>query len=259
MLKIIWSIGSINMNKDRFRIGKAYISVTNPKDAEGRIAKAALVGVNDYICVSNMRTVYLAQKDEDYRRVMNEAWMCTPDGTPLTWMAHLWGRKDVQRTDGPDLMVSMLNKPESGVKHFLLGDTEETLAAMKEKYPNSQIVGSYSPPFCGLDEYDYQAMATMINESGANVVWVSLRAPKQDYFAIRLLPYLDGKLCIGVGAAFRFALGQYKHPNKAVQKMGLTGFFWRKIGIKEVGVYFKWSVFLVYCSFDILLHRLFGK
>lgn len=249
----------MTMAKDRYRIGKVYISSTNPKDAEDRITKAALKGVNDYICVSNMRTVYLAQKDAEYCRAMNEAWMCTPDGTPLTWMARLWGRKDVQRTDGPDLMVSMLNKPESGVKHFLLGDTEETLSSMKEKYASSQIVGSYSPPFCGLDEYDYQAMATMINESGANVVWVSLRAPKQDYFAIRLLPYLDGKLCIGVGAAFRFALGQYKHPNKAVQKMGLTGFFWRKIGIKEVGVYFKWSVFLVYCSIDILFHRLFSK
>ena len=58
-------------------------------------------------------------------------------------------------------------------------------------------------------------------------------------------PYLNGKLCIGVGAAFRSALDEYKHPNKTIQKLGLTRMFWRKIGFKEVGVCCKWMAFLV--------------
>ena len=157
-------------------------------------------------------------------------------------MARLWGRKDVNRTDGPDLLVSMFNKPECGLKHFLLGDTDETLAAMKEKYPDAGIVDTYSPPFKPLEEYDLQALAERINGSEANIVWVSLRAPKQDILAQKLKPLLNGKLCIGVGAAFRFALGSYKHPNKVVQKMGLTGFFWRKIGFKGVITYCKWML-----------------
>ena len=232
------------MNQERYRIGKVYISATNPEEAEGKITNAALNGVNGYICVSNVRTVYMANHDKDYCELMNNAFMCTPDGMPLTWMARLWGRKDVKRTDGPDLFVSMLTKPESGVKHFLLGDTDETLAAVNEKYPMANIVGTYSPPFLPLEEYDLQSIADMINESGANVVWLSLRSPKQDYLAQRLQPLLHGKLCIGVGAAFRFALGEYKHPNKTVQKLGLTGFFWRKIGIKEMWLYCKYIAFI---------------
>lgn len=228
------------MDKERYRIGKVYITATNPQDAESRIVQAARDGVTDYICVSNMRTVVLANEDKEYCKLMNEAFMCLPDGMPLTWMARLWGRRDVNRTDGPDLMVSMLNKPEYGLKHFLLGDTEETLAAMMEKYPDAGIVDTYSPPFKPLEEYDLQALADRINESGANIVWVSLRAPKQDILAQRLKPLLKNKLCIGVGAAFRFALGNYKHPNKVVQKMGLTGFFWRKIGFKGLLTYCKW-------------------
>lgn len=32
---------------------------------------------------------------------------------------------------GPDIFTAMLNDKESGIKHFLLGDTKETLALMK--------------------------------------------------------------------------------------------------------------------------------
>ena len=233
------------MDQETYRIGKVYISATNPKDAEDRLTQAALDGVNGYVCVSNVRTVYMANHDRDYCDLMNNAFMCTPDGMPLTWMARLWGRKDVQRTDGPNLFVSMLSKPESGVKHFLFGDTDETLMKMRQKFSDAQIVGVYSPPFLPLEEYDLQNMADKINASGANIVWFSLRSPKQDYLAQRLQPLLQNKLCIGVGAAFRFALGEYKHPNRTVQKLGLTGFFWRKIGLKEMWLYCKYMIFII--------------
>lgn len=245
---------------EKYRIGKVYISRTTPEKAISAITKAVKEGRNEYICVSNVRTVAYANKkaNKDYRDLMNNAFMCTPDGMPLVWMARLWGLKDVQRTVGPDLFIAMLNDKESGIKHFLLGDTEDTLAQMKEKYAGNgaNIVGSYSPPFCELDEFDYPSIATQINESGADIVWLSLRAPKQDFFAVKLLPHLDKKICIGVGAAFRFSLGQIKHPPKIIKKMGLTGLFWRKMSFKMI----KWmivnSFMLCYWGTDILISRL---
>lgn len=246
----------------KYRIGKVYISATSPGDAKQRITKAVEEGVNDYICVSNVRTVALANNDAEYREVMNKAFMCTPDGMPLVWMARLWGLKDVQRTVGPDLFVQMIGDKQSGLKHYLLGDTEETLAAMKAKFSDgdtSNIVGTFSPPFCELDEYDFEGIAYRINESGANIVWVSLRAPKQDFFAVRLLPYLDKKICIGVGAAFRFSLGQIKHPPKIFKKLGLTGLFWRKMTLKR---FFQFIWMFMQVSFwgcGICFNRLLGR
>lgn len=247
----------------KYRIGKVYISRTTPEKAIANITQAVKEGRNEYICVSNVRTVAYANKKEnkEYRELMNNAFMCTPDGMPLVWMARLWGLKDVERTVGPDLFSSMLNNTGSGIKHFLLGDTEETLAQMKSKYATdgAEIAGSYSPPFCELDEYDYKGIAKAINESGADIVWLSLRAPKQDFFAVRLLPFLDKKVCIGVGAAFRFSLGQIKHPPKIIKKLGLTGFFWRENKMKLV----KWYVINLYnlcCwSINIILSRLANK
>ena len=115
---------------EKYRIGKVYISRTNPLKTIEAITKAINEGRNEYICVSNVRTVAYANKEanKDYRDLMNNAFMCTPDGMPLVWMARLWGLRDVQRTVGPDLFTAMLNDKESAIKHFLLGETEETLA-----------------------------------------------------------------------------------------------------------------------------------
>lgn len=220
------------MKKDRYRIGKTFISITSQKDAQARIAQAVKGGKNAYICVSDPRTVDLASKDEKYREVMENSMMNTPDGQPTLWAARLWGLKNVERTMGPILFQEMIENPKSGLKHFLLGDTDETLAAIVKKAAekNALIVGTYSPPFCKLDEYDYEGMAKMINESGADIVWTAMRAPKQDYLNINLLPYLDKKICIGVGAAFRFYLGEYKMAPPLIKKLGLMGLYWGRKG-----------------------------
>lgn len=248
---------------DKYRIGKVFISRTTPDDALSRIRQAAVEGRNDYICISNVRTVAYANRkgNEAYRDLMNNAFMCTPDGMPLVWMARLWGLKDVQRTVGPDLFVKMIEGDASGCRHFLLGDTEETLSAMEQKYSGTakNIVGKFSPPFCDLEDYDYKSIASMINSSGANVVWISMRAPKQDFFAVRLLPYLDKKLCIGVGAAFRFSLGTIKHPPKIFKKLGLTGLFWRKNKVRLLKWYVKHSCNIFVWSVNIISARLWGK
>ena len=132
----------MSISSEKYRIGKVHITVTNPDDAKKRIEEAALNEQGGYVCVSNVRTVVYANKHEDYKNVMEEAFMCLPDGMPLVWMAKLWGLNNVQRTTGPDLMVEMLKNTSKGLKHFLLGDTEETLSALKSKYSQSSIVGT---------------------------------------------------------------------------------------------------------------------
>lgn len=248
------------MNKDRFRIGKTFISITNPQDTMEKVEKAVAEKVKGYICVSNMRTVKYANKHEDYCKVMNEAFMCIPDGMPLVWLGHLWGIKQAQRSNGPTLFNNMLTTPNNGVKHFLLGDTDETLNSLKEKFSMANIVGVYSPPFCGLDGYDYEGMSRIINESGADVVWVSLRAPKQDFFSARILPYLNGKLCIGVGRAFRIAIGEFTDIPKWLQKCGLSGIWLRKVSLwEEIWWYIKMTISLIGYGISILAKRIAGK
>lgn len=223
---------NMTQNKNRFRIGKTFISITNPIDAQERIKASVEAGGGTYVCVSDPRTIDIASRDPKYCAVMENSLMNTPDGQPTLWAARLWGLKNVERTMGPILFQNMILNPDSGLKHFLLGDTDETLSKIVEKASenNALIVGTYSPDFCKLDEYDYASIGKMINESGADVVWIAMRAPKQDFFAVNLLPYMYGKVCVGVGAAFRFYLGEYKMAPPLIRKLGLMGLYWGRKG-----------------------------
>ncbi len=246
----------------RYRIGKTYISNTNPEHAMARIEEAVSKGEKGYICVSNMRMVRFANNDAAYRKVMEESMMNVPDGTPLVWMGKLWGLKDVKCTNGPSLFDDMLKK-KNGFKHFLLGDTEETLKTLVEKYPQeygTNIVGTFSPPFVDVEDFEYPAIAQMIKDSGADIVWVAMRAPKQDQFSNMIMSYLNKGVLIGVGRAFRFSTGEFKLPEGAIQKLGLSGFIVGRSKLPQRIIwYFTTTCSLLRYSLQILFWRLIGR
>lgn len=248
----------------KYRIGKVYISATNIDEIVKIVSENIYQGITDYICVSNMRTTVVAYQMKEYMQVMKNSLMNIPDGTPLVWCARMWGIKNAQRTCGPDVFTALLEQKGEEYRHFFLGDTDETLNALKEKCINEYgitVSGVYSPPFKPLEEYDIPSLAKMINDSGATIVWLSLRAPKQDYLAAMLKPHLNGKVIIGVGAAFRFLLGEYKPPKGFLQKIGLAGLLCLRNTnfFKELWWYIKHACFLLLFLFQIVGWRMMGK
>ena len=245
-----------------FPIGKTRIHVVAVDEAADAVKQSIRTSTKGYVCVSNMRTVVAANQDSAYREVMSQSLFNTPDGTPLVWCGRLWGIRDVQRTCGPDLFDKLLRDNDPLLRHYFLGDTDETLQKLTTRLSNTcAIAGSYSPPFKPLEEYDLKGIAAAINESGATVVWTSLRAPKQDFLAIRLLPYLnDNVVLIGVGAAFRIFLGEYQKPQGILQKIGLGGLMCLRNTnfIKELRWYFKHTLFLIKFIIEILFLRIFA-
>lgn len=255
------------MNKqDFFRIGRTGISITDEDKAIQTIKDAVYRGEKGYVCISTLRTVPIANKDDKYWEVMENSLMNTPDGTPLVWCGHWWGLKQVQRACGPHIFPRMLKDGDRALKHFFLGDTDETLAALTKKATeefSAQVVGCYSPPFAPLEEYDIEGIARMINESGATIVWTSLRAPKQDFLNAMLTPYLnDGIVCVGVGAAFRSVIGELRQPDGILQKLGLAGLLFKRKNVswwKQIRWYITHIFVLV--RYFVIIHwrRLIGK
>ena len=244
---------------DKYRIGKVFIVITSLTNLVRYLKEYVTTKNGGYICVSNMRTVRYANLHDDYLQVMQKSLMNIPDGMPLIWFARVWGIKNAERTMGPHLFKQMIDSADLELKHFLLGDTEDTLNRLVERVKENnggRIVGTMSPPFCSIDEYDYEDIVTQIQSSKANIVWLSLSAPKQDFLAARLTEYLPNVLFIGVGAAFRFYLGEYKEPkNKVIQKMGLTGLFFRKLNTKEL----KWYIVHISWLIKMMVYTLWQK
>lgn len=254
-------MGKVN-NKKKYKVGQTFISITSPEDTRLHIESAIKQGITTHICVSDFRAICYASNNSEYKDIMLTSALNLPDGMPLIWLARLWGIWQVQHTKGPDLFVSMIKNPNNGIKHFLLGDTVETLDHIERKYKEeyaSLIVGTYSPPFIDINDYDYESIANIINASGADVVWISMTAPKQDFFAVNIKPWLDKKILIGVGAAFRYSIGLYKIPNLFFQKIGMTGILMRQHSWWKVRWYFKHIFLLMGFALQIIGWRIAGR
>ena len=251
---------------DFFRIGRVRISITDEDKAIVTIKEAVHKKQKGYVCISTLRTVPVANKNDRYQEVMENSLMNTPDGTPLVWCGHWGGLKEVQRACGPHMFPRMLKDKDTELKHFFLGDTEETLAALTKKATEefgANVVGSFSPPFKPLEEYDIEGIAKLINDSGATVVWTALRAPKQDILDSMITPFLkDGTVMVGVGAAFRSVLGVLKQPDGFLQKIGLAGLLFKRPE-RSWWTQFIWYVehvgYLIKYFFSIKWRRLTGK
>ena len=83
---------------------------------------------------------------------------------------------------------------------------------------------TYCPQFRNLTEEEDRKICEIINDSGADIVWVGLSTPKQEYWMGEHASKLKVSLMIGVGAAFDFHTGARQAP-KWMQRSGLEWFF----------------------------------
>ena len=176
-----------------------------------------------YICVSNVHTTIMAHDNPAYRNVQNSAAIALPDGKPLSVVSRKRGYTEAERVTGPDLMGELFAR-KNGLKHFFYGDKEETLQILqqklKEKYPDIQIAGMISPPFRSLSQEEEKAYIQQINDSGADIVWIGLGAPKQEKWMAAHQGKIDG-LMLGVGAGFDYYAENIKRAPMWMQKHNL--------------------------------------
>lgn len=172
----------------------------------------------------NAYSIAHAQQDDAYRRTLEQAALNLPDGKPLAWSTRL-SRSPLTQVRGPGLFNAVIDLGrEYGISHFLLGTTDETLALLRTeletRYPGVRIAGTHSPPFRPLTEAERLEQDEMIRSSGAEITWVGLGTPKQDFEAQRLAHGLPG-LAVAVGAAFDFVAGTKREAPAWMTRTGL--------------------------------------
>jgi N-acetylglucosaminyldiphosphoundecaprenol N-acetyl-beta-D-mannosaminyltransferase len=206
------------------------ISVLNLKTALAAIAEAVRARRKGYICVRDAHGVMLAQKDPAFRRILNNAFLCTPDGMPMVWMGKLHGHREMSRVYGPDLMLEVCAwSEENPCRHFLFGGTpgvaEELRDKLTARFPKLQVVGTYTPPFRPLNAAEEKELSEMVSAAKPDIMWIGLSTPKQEKFMVEFLPKLDVTLMIGVGAAFDFHAGRVRQAPRWMQRSGLEWLF----------------------------------
>jgi N-acetylglucosaminyldiphosphoundecaprenol N-acetyl-beta-D-mannosaminyltransferase len=179
----------------------------------------------------NLDHVVKMREDKIFRRAYRRAGLVTADGFPIVLACRLQGKR-VSRVAGSDLIAPIsAEAARSGKSIYLFGSSLPVLKKasrlLHERNAGLTIAGVFAPPqgFDPLSENARRCIAT-IGNSGADLCFVALGAPKQELFADygkKLLPNISF-VCIGAGLDF-IAGAQARAPYW-MQRWGLE-WLWR--------------------------------
>lgn len=222
----------------------------------------SIMTTNCFITVNNVHTIIEAVKNPLYKKILNKSFLSLPDGKPLSIVSKLKGEKNISRIFGPTFMEKTINwGQQHGLKHFFFGSSQETLNKMlnniNKKYPKALVVGSYSPPFKNaFSKEENETFINLMNESGADIFWIGLGAPKQELWIYENYRKLNRGVMIGIGAGFDYLAGKTKHAPEWMKNLALEwlyrliqepGRLWKRYLITNS--LFTWYVFLELTGF----------
>ena len=213
-----------------FKILDVNVSATNLQKAAETIESWIRNKQKSYVCVAPVSTIVDCQKNTEYKEIINDASMVTPDGMPLVWIGKKRKIEGLKRTYGPDLMDLVCSRSqENGISHYFYGGKEESTASFRDgllsRFPRLDIKGVYSPELKEIGELESENVLSDINNAGSDILWVGLGSPKQDYWMSLHRDKLNVPVMIGVGAAFDYISGAKSQAPKWMQKSGLEWFF----------------------------------
>lgn len=224
------------------------------KEALEKAISLAKSSTQHYVATPNPEFLLEAQKNPEFKKVLNESDMNIPDGTGILWATKYFDitknshSKTIkilkwlisllsvtfypkyirtilkERVTGADLMEQICkNAGANNLKIFLLGAKESTVEKVKEilesKYHGIKIAGVFSGTPKIEDEH---TIIEKVKNSEAQSLFVAYGAPQQELWIHRNLHKIPNiKLAMGVGGTFNFIAGIRKRAPKFMQRTGL--------------------------------------
>ena len=175
------------------------------------------------ICTVNPEFIMAAQRDAEFKRILNQSALNLPDGIGVVWAAQRLGHPLRERVAGSDLVRLIADRAQTaGWRIFLLGAAEgvaeQAARSLSVHYPQVNIVGAYAGSPRPEEEAD---IAAQIRSSGADVLLVAYGAPKQDKWIDRNIERTDVAVAIGIGGSLDFIAGTQKRAPRWMQRLGL--------------------------------------
>ncbi len=183
-----------------------------------------------FIAVTNVHVLMEARHSPFFRRVLDSADLCVPDGMPLVWIGRSRGYPLKHRVYGPDLLLDFCRQTNAkGYRHFFYGGAPGVPEALAEKlkrqFPMLEVAGTYSPPFRPLTPEEDARVVEMINCAAPDVLWVGLGCPKQECWMYEHRDQLRVPVLVGVGQAFDLHAGLLQQAPVWMREHGLEWLF----------------------------------
>lgn len=167
------------------------------------------VGGKGYVCSVEGNILCQANKNIKFNKIVNNALVNICDGSSIALLSSLIYRKKLHTYVGADLFIDYIKN--KNYSYIFLGNTSKILNGLKNELmklnPKIKDMHFIPLPFKNVDEFDYLSISNEINSINADIIWVSLGAPKQEEFMFKLLPFLNRGVMFGFGAIFNFYSG----------------------------------------------------
>ncbi len=198
------------------------------------------------IATVNPEFILTAQKDKEFKNILNNCDLNIADGVGLKFAFWRCGQKLKARIAGVDLMWEILKiANDRGLSIFLAADKnglsgwEETKDAILRKYPGLKISGKNINHACHSERSDSEVEESTCvkirsldyarDDSIKNydIVFCNFGHPHQEKFiySLKSQKYDNIKLAMGVGGSFDFATGKLRRAPLWVRKIGLEWLF----------------------------------
>lgn len=198
-----------------------------------------------YVVTPNPEFLLAAEKDPEFRRVLNAADLVLPDGIGVVYSAKILGTPLKERVPGiefAEAMLSALN--DMGGRLYLLGAkpgvAEEAGRRICARYPDLVLCGTHDGYF-----KDEQAILPEIAAAKPDLLFVCLGAPKQEKWMARWGQHTGAKLAIGLGGCLDVFAGNVQRAPERWQKLGLEWAYRLKKEPKRIGRMAKLPLVLV--------------
>ena len=199
-----------------------------------------------YVVTPNPEIVEVCRENPEAMKVVNGADLVLPDGIGVVKGAAMLGTPLKGRVPGIEFAAGLMAEmAKSGKKLYLLGAKPGVAELAAEKlrgnFSGLQIVGTHDGYF-----KEDGPIVEDIRTSGADVVFVCLGAPKQEFWMVKNGPASGAHLMCGLGGSLDVFAGVVERAPKFWCDHGLEWFYRLCKEPKRIGRMMKLPLFLVH-------------
>ncbi len=175
-----------------------------------------------WIVTPNPEFIVAAQKDSQFKKILNSADLAIPDGQGLILASKFLGTKPPlsERVAGSDLVSRLLEEASKenwriGIIGARRGNKEEIktlVLKLKEKYPGAKIEGLENNPFWPKQKFE--------------IIFACQGMKLQEKWIFKNFKKTNASLFMGIGGALDFLSGFSKRAPQWIRKVGFE-WLWR--------------------------------
>jgi N-acetylglucosaminyldiphosphoundecaprenol N-acetyl-beta-D-mannosaminyltransferase len=202
------------------------VNVFNSYDEAAELARERIVSRRQTLCVAiNPAKIYHAKRNPKLKNILESAHLRICDGVGVALAAKLLRHQTLPRCTGIGLFLRLIAmSAREGWKVFLLGASTQANHAARRSlladHPGLRIVGNRNGYF-----KDSQEVVGAINRSGADLLFVAMGSPRQEFWMSEYLPHLDVRFAMGVGGSLDVVGGYAKWAPEFFRKTGTEWLF----------------------------------